>query len=93
MPDFGQEKARALTAGDGGGPINSQAHLNIHLLDDVCFIPFRRQEHEVKGLLDEIERQRDCAPVLIPHSDKPYIKPQPEPEPQPRQRQRVCITS
>ena len=60
-PDVDQERARALTGKSGGLPINEHAGTNIHLLDDVRFIPFRRQEHEMPGMLDEIVRQRPGA--------------------------------
>ena len=45
-----QEKERAQSGGAGGGAVNPKAERNIHLLDDVCFIPMRRQEHEVRSI-------------------------------------------
>ena len=55
-PDFVQEKTRAMKGKDGG-PVSEHAAANLHLLDDVCFIDFERQEHLVAAMLDEIERQ------------------------------------
>ena len=69
-PDFAEEKTRAMGGGEGGGPINENARHNIHLLNDVCFIPLRRQQHEVKGMLDEIVRQYHCTKVLEPHPEE-----------------------
>jgi hypothetical protein len=40
-----------------GGPVNKNAPDNVHLLSDLCFIPFRRQDHEVPAMLQEITRQ------------------------------------
>ena len=54
--DIGQEKTRSMDGKDGG-PVNKHAAANLHLLDDVCFINFRRQKHDVAAMLDEIERQ------------------------------------
>eukprot|EP01043_Picozoa_sp_COSAG02_P024011 COSAG02_NODE_1299_length_13382_cov_14.723858_4_plen_441_part_00 len=56
-PDFALEKSRAQTAGDDGGPIHEDVEDNLQLLKDLCFIPFRRQEHEVPAMLKEIIRQ------------------------------------
>ena len=50
MPDFALEKSRALTGGKDGGPVNANAPQNVHLLDDICFVPLRRQEHEVQAM-------------------------------------------
>ena len=60
-PNFAQERAHALTGKSGGGPVNEHAGTNVHLLEDVRFIPFRRQWHEREGMLDEIVRQRPGA--------------------------------
>ena len=65
-PDMGLEKSRALT-GRRGGPVNPNAMHNVHLLADVCFIPFRRQQHEVDSMLAEIQRQAAEAPALRPY--------------------------
>jgi hypothetical protein len=75
-PNFTLEKSRALTGKDGA-PVHAQAHHNVHLLDDVCFIPLRRQQHEVPGMLQEITRQYGCATQLTPHPDVMYAKGQP----------------
>ena len=58
-PDFFLEKHRALTGGNDGGPVNEHALVNVHLIADACFIPFRRQQHERQAMLDEIVRQRE----------------------------------
>jgi hypothetical protein len=58
-PDFGQEKYRALTGKDGG-PVHEKVLDNLHLLDDVCFIEFERQQHLVPAMLDEIKQQYDA---------------------------------
>ena len=82
-PDFGQEKTRAMKGKDGG-PVNEHAADNLHLLDDVCFIDFRRQQHEVPGMLGEIERQFvEDAPLvrtLSPQSASSSRSTSPEPE-------------
>eukprot|EP01046_Picozoa_sp_COSAG06_P102431 COSAG06_NODE_48596_length_331_cov_0.625000_1_plen_98_part_01 len=65
-PDFVLEKSRALTGGKDGGPVNANAARNLHLLNDICFIPLRRQEHEVQGMLAEIQKQAMEAPALLP---------------------------
>eukprot|EP01043_Picozoa_sp_COSAG02_P106780 COSAG02_NODE_42782_length_381_cov_0.914894_1_plen_89_part_01 len=64
-PDFVQEKLRARTGGknadgifDGHTPVHARhVEQNLRLLDEVCFIPLRRQEHEVQAMLTEIVRQ------------------------------------
>jgi hypothetical protein len=56
-PDFAQEKARAMEGGKDGGPVHEHAAGNLHLLDDLCFIDFRRQQHEAQEMLCEIARQ------------------------------------
>lgn len=56
-PKFDEERRRALTGGENGGPVHPQAAENILLLDQVCFIPRRTQEHEVRAMVDEINRQ------------------------------------
>ena len=91
-PDMGVEKSRALT-GRGGRPVNPNAIHNVHLLDDVCFIPFRRQQHEVDGMLTEIQKQAAEAPALRPYQwepeleSEPQLNSEPEPEPEPVQQQ------
>ena len=37
--------------------MHPRAEQNAQLLNDVCFVPWRVQEHEVKGMLKEIELQ------------------------------------
>jgi len=56
-PNFDEERRRALTGGENGGPVHPQAEENIKLLDQVCFIPRRTQEHEVRAMVNEINRQ------------------------------------
>eukprot|EP01046_Picozoa_sp_COSAG06_P044449 COSAG06_NODE_5992_length_3164_cov_0.971289_2_plen_394_part_00 len=50
-PDFAEEKRRGRHAHD------KFAAENVKLLDNLCFIPFRRQEHEIDAMLVEIGRQ------------------------------------
>ena len=45
---------RAMTGGSNGGPVHEEARENSALLDEVCFIPLRRERHEVPGYLNEI---------------------------------------
>ena len=56
-PNFAEERRRALTGGKNGGPVHPRAEENIALLEQVCFIPRRTQEHEVRAMVDEINRQ------------------------------------
>eukprot|EP01045_Picozoa_sp_COSAG04_P037112 COSAG04_NODE_9327_length_873_cov_1.980620_2_plen_129_part_01 len=65
-PDFALEKSRARTGGKDGGPVHEKhdVEMNLKLLDEVCFTPFRRQEHEVQGMLVEVVRQAAIAPRL-----------------------------
>jgi hypothetical protein len=63
-PDLALEKSRARTGhrhwAQGrhpGGPVHDEVEENLRLMDDICFIPFRRQEHEVRPMLAEIIRQ------------------------------------
>eukprot|EP01051_Picozoa_sp_SAG22_P013302 SAG22_NODE_1472_length_4342_cov_3.211171_4_plen_455_part_00 len=83
QPDFLLEKSRALSGKDGG-QIHPEAHLNVALLDTVCFIPFRRQAHDTKAMLIEIARQVQTADFL-PSRERSLSGPEPalEPEPQP----------
>jgi hypothetical protein len=53
-PDKGLEQQRARTARDGG-PVSLFVEQNLRLLDEVCFIPFRRQVHEVDAMLNTLE--------------------------------------
>jgi hypothetical protein len=77
LADFSLEKSRAWTGGNGGGPVHERfVEQNLRLLDEVCFIPLRRQEHEEQAMLAEIARQAQVAKRLVP-SD---IEPEPEPE-------------
>eukprot|EP01048_Picozoa_sp_COSAG05_P015867 COSAG05_NODE_1967_length_3771_cov_3.260076_1_plen_352_part_00 len=55
-PDFALEKKRAKT-GNSGGAVHANAARNVRLLDQLCFIPFRRQAHEVPAMIEEITRQ------------------------------------
>eukprot|EP01050_Picozoa_sp_SAG11_P024404 SAG11_NODE_5181_length_1638_cov_1.339181_2_plen_96_part_00 len=36
-----------------------------HLLDDVEFIPYRRREHEVQAMIDEIGRRGDVSQKIL----------------------------
>lgn len=65
IPDFGLEESRALT-GKGGGAVNPNAQHNVHLLKDLCFLPLRRQEHEVQSMLDEVLKHAAQALPLTP---------------------------
>lgn len=56
-PNLQEERRRALTGGEHGGPVHPEAEVNIELLHQVCFIPRRTQEHEVHAMVDEINRQ------------------------------------
>ena len=89
-PDFGLEKSRARTGGEGGGPVHeTHTEMNLQLLDKVCFVPLRRQEHEIQAMLAETVRQLKSAPRLsVPDTLSEGIPPltstcQPEPEPEP----------
>jgi hypothetical protein len=66
---------------------------NLWLLDDVCFIPFRRQEHEVPTMLKEIIRQAalpggglgQVIREAVPPDSRgapPEVQPEMQPEPQ-----------
>ena len=93
-PDFALEKERARTGGKAGGPVHSvHVEMNLRLLDEVCFIPLRRQEHELQAMLDEIVRQSRVAkrlvvegvpPIQAAHDAEPKPEPEPEPEPEPK---------
>ncbi len=56
-PDFKQMKHRALNYEDGKPAHEKYAKSNLHLLDDITFIPFRRTEHEERAMIQEIIRQ------------------------------------
>jgi hypothetical protein len=63
--DFALEKLQAMEGGTDGGPVNEHAEDNLHLLSDLCFINFRREQHEVPGMLGEIARQfAEDAPLV-----------------------------
>ena len=57
VPDFAEEKQRALTAGPDGGPVSDRAEEIIELLDDIVFIPLRREAHEVACYHQQILKQ------------------------------------
>ena len=81
-PDMATEISRALTGKDGG-PVHPDAALNVGLLQKVCFIPFRRQSHEQKAMLEEIGRQMRTADVLERAAEpEPELELEPEPEPE-----------
>jgi hypothetical protein len=69
-PDLFKERERALHGGARQGtepmPVHPDAEFNLHLLNDVCFLPFRRQEHEMHAMMNEIERQLFSGYVLPP---------------------------
>jgi hypothetical protein len=57
-PEFALEKSRARTGGKDSGPVHDgYVEENLRLMDDLCFIPFRRQRHEVPAMLQEIVQQ------------------------------------
>eukprot|EP01051_Picozoa_sp_SAG22_P017217 SAG22_NODE_2604_length_2395_cov_1.718641_3_plen_350_part_00 len=56
-PDFELERQRGMTGGADGGPVHVEAHLNLELLDKVCFISRRTQQHEINGMLSEVLKQ------------------------------------
>ena len=64
-------------------------------MDDICFIPFRRQEHEVRPMLAEIIRQ--AKPPAIRVGATTELEPEPEiqmqmdqiPEPEPEMGSRL----
>ena len=56
-PDFALEKSRSFSGKDGG-LIHERAAMNAKILDEICFINFRRQEHEMGAMTDEVVRQR-----------------------------------
>jgi len=92
-PDFALERSRALTGGRDNGPVHPSATHNVRLLDDVCFIPLRRQEHEVSAMLAEIQKHALQAPKLtpflrtvplgVPEGVPPLDESESEPEPEP----------
>jgi hypothetical protein len=62
-PDFALEKSRARQGGknaagvfDDATPVSQHVQQNLQLLDELCFINYRRQEHEVAGMLREVVR-------------------------------------
>eukprot|EP01043_Picozoa_sp_COSAG02_P099014 COSAG02_NODE_35139_length_473_cov_0.820856_1_plen_121_part_00 len=91
-PDFALEKSRACTGGTDGGPVHDKhVEANLRLMDEVCFIPFRRQKHEVGSMLKEIIRQAalpggglgQVIHEAVPPVSRapPELEPEPEPEP------------
>ena len=83
-PDRALEKSRARTGKDGG-PVHAAAEANLRLLDSVCFVPLRRQQHEVPAMLDEILRQANPEPEPegFESEAEPDFELEPEPEPEP----------
>jgi hypothetical protein len=59
-PDFAAEKQGAQMLEE---PYVEQ---NLRLLDEVCFIPFRREVHEIGPMLEEIVRQSKAVSPLVP---------------------------
>ena len=57
VPDFAEEKQRALTAGPDGGPVSDRAEEILEVLDDIVFIPLRREAHEVACYHQQIRKQ------------------------------------
>jgi hypothetical protein len=85
QPDFVQEKTRARTGGKDGAPVHDKhVEQNLALLDEVCFIPFRRQAHEVHGMVAEILRQaleaKPLKPAAVAVSAEPESEPESDPE-------------
>ena len=64
-PDFEAEKRRAREK-------IHEPHVeqNLRLLDSICFIPFRRELHEIPSMLAEIVRQSTEAPLLPLAADR-----------------------
>eukprot|EP01046_Picozoa_sp_COSAG06_P045574 COSAG06_NODE_6321_length_2984_cov_1.050260_5_plen_86_part_00 len=58
--------------------ISTSRRTSLRLLDDLCFIPFRRQEHEVPAMLKEIIRQ-----AALPGGGLGQVIHEPESEPEP----------
>jgi hypothetical protein len=61
-PDFELERQRGMMGGKVGadgvcGPVHLQAPENLELLNKVCFISRRTQQHEIKGYIAEVIRQ------------------------------------
>ena len=88
-PDFVLEKSRARCGGKDGGPVHEMhTEANLKLLDEVCFIPFRRTKHEADAMMNEIVRQglTQSRPELKrTASGKFVVEPEAEPalEPEP----------
>ena len=55
-PDFSAEKARARET-----RVTKHMKQNLQLLDQLTFVPFRRELHEVDSMIDEIVRQAQNA--------------------------------
>jgi hypothetical protein len=72
-PDFALEKSRALFGGKDGGPVNENAPANVRLLDDVCFLPFRREQHEIGAMLAEIIRQAKTAATVLEQGEEEFF--------------------
>ena len=56
-PDFAEEKRRCCEVNADGYIISDRAKDIVHLLDEVCFVPYERQKHLVDAMLSEILRQ------------------------------------
>jgi hypothetical protein len=81
QPNFEEEKKRARAGGTGGDLVHTSVQQNLKLLDAVCFIPLRRQAHEVPGMLAEIARQaqaQDC--IRLTKSKQALGDPESEPQ-------------
>ena len=89
-PNRDLEKSRARSKKDGG-PVSPHVEQNLKLLDEVWFIPFRRQLHEKLAMLAEIKKQAAAAKraeeitrqVAAPAAAPAAAEPEPEPEPEP----------
>lgn len=71
-PDLALERSRAMN-GNGGGPVNPKAQHNMHLLDEIVFSPFRRQEDELVALLMKIVEQAQVDKRLAPYPAIDYV--------------------
>ena len=60
-PDFAAERQRAQMIDEP-----YVGHRGMRLLDEVCLIPFRRELHEIDGMVEEIVRQSKAVSPLVP---------------------------
>ena len=82
-PDFAQEARRAVLDTKRGDKVHEHAEQHIRLLDEVCFIPLRRQQHEMAPMIHEIIRQSQTTSQLEPLPQVRASGAEPQPQPQP----------